>query len=490
MQRIGRSTRDFIVGVCLVLAVVWCLIWFDLAQHYKDVQSTAQQAAVYRSEVFAQFTESTIKRLDDLLLDARDEWLQRGKDFDSRLQRRQAMMAELTFQVTVIDAEGYVAYTNLNANPGRVYLGDRAHFLVHRDTTADKLFISEPVKGKVSGRWSVQFTRPIFRQQRFAGVVVASASPDVFANFGRALGQSATGVIALVNPKGVLLARSPFRDQVTTIPREGTPYLNADAPMTGYFSRVSPVDVVERSYGFSRLPAFGLTAIIGEDTGVLMAPYYAYRTELLAMGLGASAALLALLTLLFRSQSRRDSAEAATQKALAELEILQICINKINDVVLITEAEPVEGPDGPRILYVNDAFERQTGFTREEALGKTPRILQGPKTQRSELDRLYQALKNWEHARIEVINYKKNGEEFWAEIDVMPVADETGWYTHWVSVERIVTEKKLAVEKLRAQEERLRGLYQLTSLGISLSDRSGKFIEFNHAFEQMCGYST
>lgn len=124
-----------------------------------------------------------------------------------------------------------------------------------------------------------------------------------------------------------------------------------------------------------------------------------------------------------------------------QLKLLSSVITNTNDAVLITEAEPLDEP-GPRILYVNEAFTKMTGYTAEEVIGKTPRILQGPKSDKAELARLSKALRNWESCEITTVNYKKNGEEFWINFSVVPVADETGWYTHWCAIERDVTQQK------------------------------------------------
>lgn len=125
------------------------------------------------------------------------------------------------------------------------------------------------------------------------------------------------------------------------------------------------------------------------------------------------------------------------------LRLMETCIAHLNDIVVITEAEPFDKP-GPKILFVNDAFVQRTGYSREEAIGNTPRMLQGPKTQRKTLDKIGNSLKKWEAVRAEVINYTKSGEEFWLELDIVPIADSTGWYTHWIAVERDITERKLA----------------------------------------------
>jgi PAS domain S-box-containing protein len=130
-----------------------------------------------------------------------------------------------------------------------------------------------------------------------------------------------------------------------------------------------------------------------------------------------------------------------------QLKLFESVITNTNDAVLITDAEPFDEP-GPRIIYVNEAFTKMTGYSAEEIIGKTPRILQGPNSNSEELSRLSAAIRNYESCEITTINYKKNGEEFWINFTVTPVANEEGWYTHWIAIERDVTAQKInALEK-------------------------------------------
>ncbi len=125
------------------------------------------------------------------------------------------------------------------------------------------------------------------------------------------------------------------------------------------------------------------------------------------------------------------------------LRLLESVVVHANDAVLITEAEPVDLP-GPRVVYCNAAFTRTTGYTEADVLGKTPRILQNGQTNRESLDRLRTALKKWSPIEVELLNSRKDGSEFWVELSIVPVANERGWYTHWVSVQRDVSERKQA----------------------------------------------
>ncbi|MBX7221471.1 MAG: PAS domain S-box protein [Blastocatellia bacterium] len=161
-----------------------------------------------------------------------------------------------------------------------------------------------------------------------------------------------------------------------------------------------------------------------------------------------------------------------------QLRLLEAAVTRLNDIVMITEAEPVSEP-GPKILFVNDAFEKITGYSREEVLGKSPRILQGPKTQREELDRVRQALKTWQPVRAQLMNYKKSGEEFWIELDIVPLADAKGWFTHWVAIERDITERK-NLEAQLFQSQKMEAIGQLAA---------GVAHDFNNLLMVISGYS-
>ncbi|MBI2725612.1 MAG: EAL domain-containing protein [Polaromonas sp.] len=138
---------------------------------------------------------------------------------------------------------------------------------------------------------------------------------------------------------------------------------------------------------------------------------------------------------------------SSSRRSQEQLLLLETSISRLNDIVIITEAGPASEP-GPRIVFVNDAFERHTGYSREEALGKTPRLLQGPATQRTQLNRIRTAMKYSQPVRAELINYRKNGELFWMELEIAPVDYFNRGLTHWVSIARDITERKAAEDKI------------------------------------------
>lgn len=130
-----------------------------------------------------------------------------------------------------------------------------------------------------------------------------------------------------------------------------------------------------------------------------------------------------------------------------QLKLLETCVSRLNDIVMITEVGPSTEP-WSRIVFVNDAFARRSGYRSDEVLGKTPQLLEGAKTQPAELKRIHAAMRKLSPVRAELINYAKGGEDYWVELDIVPVIDKNGACTHWVTVARDVTERKLAEHQI------------------------------------------
>jgi diguanylate cyclase (GGDEF)-like protein/PAS domain S-box-containing protein len=128
----------------------------------------------------------------------------------------------------------------------------------------------------------------------------------------------------------------------------------------------------------------------------------------------------------------------------AELRLTSAAVARLNDMVLIAEVDKDAAAPGTaqHIIFVNEAFERRTGYRRDEVIGQNLRMLRGPGTEQAVVEEIERHMARSQPVRAELLNYTKAGEAYWVETELVPFADEGGVNTHWVAVERDITERK------------------------------------------------
>lgn len=131
----------------------------------------------------------------------------------------------------------------------------------------------------------------------------------------------------------------------------------------------------------------------------------------------------------------------ALKRTLERLHLLEACIGGLNDIVMIAEVRD-SAPPSASICYVNPAFERVTGYTAHEVLGRSALDLWREHVGDDTITMVRQRLRRNETVRIELYKRKKDGQPFWTEVDIVPVAREPGPPHYFVSLERDITERK------------------------------------------------
>lgn len=142
---------------------------------------------------------------------------------------------------------------------------------------------------------------------------------------------------------------------------------------------------------------------------------------------------LVLFTGVQNDVTRRET--LASERAL-----LDAAISNVSESILITDTELDE--PGPRILYANPAFETLTGYRLDEVVGRNPRFLQGPRTERAVLDRLRRTMEAGGTFYGESVNYRKDGSEFVMAWHVSPIKLDSHSIDYWVANQRDVTERR------------------------------------------------
>jgi len=163
-----------------------------------------------------------------------------------------------------------------------------------------------------------------------------------------------------------------------------------------------------------------------------------------------------------------------------QLRLLERCVSQLNDILIVTEAHPIDRP-GPKIVFANQAVAKITGYQPAELIGKSPRMLQGRKTDRKTLDEIRHALENHQPIRRHLVNYKKDGSEYWLGINLVPIFSAQGNCTHFAAVERDIT-------SLIVQELRIRRLMDSNVQAVLYWDSKKTITEANDNFLQLSGF--
>jgi diguanylate cyclase (GGDEF)-like protein/PAS domain S-box-containing protein len=136
------------------------------------------------------------------------------------------------------------------------------------------------------------------------------------------------------------------------------------------------------------------------------------------------------------------------RRSQEQLMLLETSVSRLNDIVVIAEADEQGGAD-PRIVFVNDAFELHTGYTRAEVLGQSPRMLLRLDPALARRHSLAHRLQQSRHARTELMVHSKSGATLWVELEVVSVQATSATLTHWVAVGRDITQRKSAEDTIR-----------------------------------------
>jgi diguanylate cyclase (GGDEF)-like protein/PAS domain S-box-containing protein len=142
-----------------------------------------------------------------------------------------------------------------------------------------------------------------------------------------------------------------------------------------------------------------------------------------------------------------ESGQGALQALNAELRLTSAALARLNDMVLIARAVDTPDRDQP-IIFSNEAFQRRTGYSDAEIVGRSMRVLHGPGTDPAVVERLLESMRDGQAATAELVNYTKSGDPYWVEMELMPFTDDAGQISHWVVVGRDITERRHSADAI------------------------------------------
>ena len=186
---------------------------------------------------------------------------------------------------------------------------------------------------------------------------------------------------------------------------------------------------------------------------------------------------MARAMIVFRENLVKVVQSEERHKSEAILRLHHQALASITQGVIITDAER-------RITYANAAFQRITGYTEAEILGRTPSFLHNMAADEGVLGELRTALAAGNSFNGHLMNYRKDGTPFWSDLSVAPVVDSEGRTSHFVGITRDITESRQIQQELRIAAKAFESLH-----GIMVTDAKGIILRVNQAFTDLTGYS-
>lgn len=289
------TTRQLAIFLLVTLPIVWSMVVFQVRQLHSIAESESKTNIHNLAHAFAEEVNSSVNTIDLSLIDLRAHWLFNRHDFRAIVERLHVHLeGNIFFQVGVVNKDGKLVFSSADPKAKPIDLSDREHIRVHLNGGADRLFISEPVLGRVSQQWSVQFTRPLYSPAgEFDGVIVVSVTPGYFSRFHQKIDLGPGASIAVTRAGGVVIARSPQLTDGTAMGKvlTGPQFLKTNTLETGYYRRASQIDGIERFYAWRTLPRYGLLVVVGQSVDTAFGRFRSQQQMYVLGGAGISAFL-------------------------------------------------------------------------------------------------------------------------------------------------------------------------------------------------------
>jgi signal transduction histidine kinase len=350
------------IGAGLLLALTWGHV-FRLTNESREREiSAAQRDLSNLTRLSQEHANRTLRSADQVTRFIQSKYLELGNRLDLTALTQQGVIdTEIFNQVGVIDADGIYAFANRPVT-SKLDLSDREHFRVHVATDTGELFISKPVIGRATGKWSVQLTRRITRPNgEFAGVVVVSIDPTYFTRFYQELNLGPGGLTALYGLDGIARARRVGdKEEFGSNGMASTLFDRLSKnELIGTYTQKSVVDGIDRVFFYRKIPQYALVTVAGIDVRYLLTNHNEARDALFLQAALVSLLIVALaggltrhLWLLRREAEARNQIEAHLRDRKEQL-------NAIFDL----------SPDGfvtfdsrHCVKFVSPAFDDMTGM--------------------------------------------------------------------------------------------------------------------------------
>jgi diguanylate cyclase (GGDEF)-like protein/PAS domain S-box-containing protein len=468
----------WIVPVCglLALGLTWWLLLSMLQAERAQAQDSAVQRVRGMTRAFEAHTRSALRQVDQTARFVAYSYQQQAAALDlDAIMRQSGPATPGVVGLHVADAQGNVVASTVSGP--MVNVADREHFKVHVNGRFDGLFVSKPVLGRLSKRWTVQMSRRIEGADgRFLGVTIVSADPVYFTSFYNEQQFGQRGLVSLIGLDGVVRGRRigeqvwyGTANAVAALPRA----LGRSAE--GVLQDTSQVDGRARWVGYRQLDGYPLVVLAGLDEQEVLVAYEMHRATVLRLMATVSAAVVLLLAGLAWLLRRLQASHLAA--ARAEKRIRAIADN-IPALVAYIDREG-------HYRFTNAYYAAKYGKAADLFVGRPVKEMLGESAYGQLQPHLEAALRG-ESRRFER-HATEHGLDMHFLVRYEPDTNEQGEVVgvHVVSLD--ITERKQAELLHEASERRLKLVADHVPALISHLDADGCYLYANRHFERLLG---
>ena len=327
----AKDLQAKVIGfVALALVVTAALVALALYTKWQDAIDAQERQNANLARVLQEQTLRVLAPIDQATLRMRDAVAKgsfQPSDY-TRLANETGLVPDILTQLSVVGADGRFVASNLDPDgqkTGPLDLSEREHIQVHLEPTRHLdartqltrhgLFVGKPVLGKVSGKWTLQLSRPIVSPSGYLhGIVVASVDPDYFETVYSDVELGPGGAVSLLGDDNTLRARvaggeATGMGKSVTLPN-GHPLADLNKP-EGVYVRVSEVDKTERITAFRRVPGYPLNVVVSNTTEAALEEWRDMRNVTLTVALVLGAAIVVSGVGFLRGVRRLEESHAA-----------------------------------------------------------------------------------------------------------------------------------------------------------------------------------
>lgn len=375
-SRAGRAVAWFGVAV---IAMVWGAITWDLDRERERVVAAAEADTANLARAFEEHFLRTVAGLDQTLLYLKAEYERSPHSFDLNASVANAtILRRVSVQIARIGANGILADSNV-PNFARVDLSDREHFRVHVNG-GDQLFVSKPVLGRASGKWSIQLTRRLEAANgAFDGVLVISLDPHYLGNFYGSFDIGADGTVLVVGRDGVVRADSDGGEWLgRRLPEAAVESIFASG--IGGWRAAGPLDDVKRIGSYRVVDGLPVSVLVARSRTEVLAPYRQIVLTYLLVGGGLTVLLGAAVAVLFGLVRRQEVIASDLTLKKAELTESRNRLRRyVADLERIAEvsAHDLQEPLRRVVAYAQLLAKHAEGVLDEEGRGYVAQVVEG-----------------------------------------------------------------------------------------------------------------